>query len=192
MLVAVAIAFIKNKDMSFTKGWVLVYTKPKHEKKVANQLLKQKLNVFLPLYKKISKWHDRNKEIETPLFPSYVIVWLDCPHDLNKVYVETGVVSIIKFGNEIARVSDKVVSSLRQVIQRIHEVTVIEDFLKPGTVVRIIDGPMKGFDCEVVQYNNKNRVIVRVPLLQRSVLATLPDNCFDVAVLANTGLYENI
>jgi hypothetical protein len=35
-------------------------------------------------------------------------------------------------------------------------------------------GPLTGLSCEVVKYNNKEMLLVRVDLLQRNVLVTLP------------------
>jgi transcriptional antiterminator RfaH len=175
--------------MKSKKGWVLLYTMPRHEKKIYSQLIKQNLTVFLPLYKRVSIWHDRKKEMETPLFPSYLFVWLESQHDFYKIYSEGGVISLVKFGNEIARVDERVVSALQQITDQMLSVTITEEVFKPGRIVKIISGPMKGIECEVVQYKSKDRIIVRVPILRRSVLATLPQEYLDTTLFLASDFY---
>ena len=46
--------------------WIAVYTKPRHEKAVSNELYKKGYEVFLPLLKERRKWSDRKKWIEFP------------------------------------------------------------------------------------------------------------------------------
>ena len=57
--------------------WIAVYTKPRHEKTVRNELYKKGYEVFLPLLKEKRKWSDRKKWIEFPLFRSYLFVRTD-------------------------------------------------------------------------------------------------------------------
>ena len=56
------------------KKWFAIYTKPKAEKKVFDQLVKYNFEAFLPLKKEIHRWKDRLKKVEVPLFNSYVFV----------------------------------------------------------------------------------------------------------------------
>ena len=56
------------------KKWIAVYTKPRHEKTVENELLKKGFEVYLPILKERRKWSDRKKWVEFPLFRSYIFV----------------------------------------------------------------------------------------------------------------------
>ena len=58
----------------FKSGWFVIYTKPNHERKIAEQLEKMDASPFLPTVKKLRVWSDRRKYIDMPLFPSYVFV----------------------------------------------------------------------------------------------------------------------
>ena len=62
---------------NFLKGWYLIYTRPRHEKKVFLQLTEMKVRSLLPTTKKLRTWHDRKKYIDEPLFPSYIFVYLE-------------------------------------------------------------------------------------------------------------------
>src|SRR5579863_6439181 len=51
-----------------TPQWFAIRTRSRHEKTVADQLERQKIESFLPLVKTTHKWSDRKKEVELPLF----------------------------------------------------------------------------------------------------------------------------
>ena len=53
---------------SFMKKWIAVYTKPRHEKTLAQELEKKGIESYLPLLKERRKWSDRKKWVEFPLF----------------------------------------------------------------------------------------------------------------------------
>ena len=55
---------------SLNKKWIAIYTKSRHEKKVANNLIEKGFEVYLPLIRKRQKWSDRKKWISYPLFKS--------------------------------------------------------------------------------------------------------------------------
>jgi transcription antitermination factor NusG len=62
---------------TFTTGWYVMYTKPRHEKQVTRQLELLEINSYLPTIKTLRKWADRKKYVVMPLFPSYVFVNLE-------------------------------------------------------------------------------------------------------------------
>ncbi len=54
--------------------WYAVTTKSRHEKVVAEQLWQKDIECFLPLREVLSKWKDRYKKVQFPLFPGYLFV----------------------------------------------------------------------------------------------------------------------
>ena len=54
--------------------WFVLYTKSRFEKKVAERLRDLNYDVYCPLVERKSKWSDRTKIINEPLFKSYVFV----------------------------------------------------------------------------------------------------------------------
>lgn len=56
--------------------WFVLYVKPQSEKRVADTLKKMNVEFFCPTVKETRQWSDRKKEIEVPLFKSYVFVKL--------------------------------------------------------------------------------------------------------------------
>jgi hypothetical protein len=56
--------------MNHEKHWLVIYTKPRAEKKVNERLLEEGFETYLPLQKVIRQWSDRKKKVEVPLFNS--------------------------------------------------------------------------------------------------------------------------
>ena len=159
---------------TFLAGWYLIYTRPRHEKKVYTQLTEMNINSFLPLTKKLRTWHDRKKYVDEPLFPSYIFIYLN---DLQNYYEgmdADGSLYYVKMGKEIARVNETVVENIRLVTEQVQDFEVSGDRFQSGQKLVIRQGALTGLSCEVVQLKYKKMLLVRVDLLQRNILLTLP------------------
>jgi transcription antitermination factor NusG len=158
---------------AFRKGWYVIYTRPKHEKKVANTLSVTGVTNFLPTVKVQRTWADRKKFIDVPLFPSYLFVYLE---DISRYYeglqVE-GVIYFVRQGTQIATISEDIIDTIRVATLSGKEVEVSTDHFQTGDRTVINNGPFTGLSCEVVEYKGRNRILVRVNLLQRNILVNL-------------------
>jgi transcription antitermination factor NusG len=54
--------------------WYAVYTKARHEKTAAELLWQKDIESFLPLREVLSRWKDRRKMVQFPLFPGYLFI----------------------------------------------------------------------------------------------------------------------
>jgi transcription antitermination factor NusG len=159
---------------NFHAGWYLIYTKPRHEKKVHKQLSEVNINSFLPLTKKLRSWHDRKKYVDEPLFPSYVFIYLN---DLQNYYGgidAEGALYYVRTGKEITRVSEGVINNIKLLTDQAKDLEVSGNRFEPGRKLVINKGPLTGLSCEVIQFNNMQKLLVRIDLLQRNLLITLP------------------
>ena len=160
--------------INFHAGWYLIYTKPRHEKKVYSELSKLNINTFLPLTKKLHVWHDRKKYIDEPLFPSYIFVYLNHMQNYYDGIETEGVLYYVRTGKEIARVNETIIDSIRLVTDKAKDIEVSANRFLPGQKLVINHGALTGLSCELIQYDNKEKLLVRVDLLQRNILLTLP------------------
>src|SRR3954454_4441256 len=55
-------------------GWYAAHTRSNFEKRVASELQMKGVEAYLPAWREVHRWKDRNKEVEVPLFPGYVFV----------------------------------------------------------------------------------------------------------------------
>jgi len=161
---------------NFKAGWYLIYTMPRHEKKVAAGLSELRIEHFLPTIKTLRKWWDRKKYIDAPMFPSYVFVYLKDMQDYFHASGVEGALCYVKFGREIAMVRTHVIDSLKIILANSQEIEVSDVRFQPGRQLVIQQGVFAGFACEVVEYKNEQKLIVRINLLNTSVLASIPAN----------------
>lgn len=161
---------------SFNKGWYLIYTNSKQERIVAGQLERMKIQHYLPLVKIARKWSDRVKILDSPLFPSYLFVYLNHFKDYFLCLEAKGALHFVRFGQKIARVPDSVISDLRIIVDAGEQIEVSFSMFQKGETVTITDGPLAGLKCEVIQYNKREMILVRIELLQRNLLLEVPVN----------------
>src|SRR5208282_6548405 len=100
-------------DSSTERNWYALYTSPRHEKRVAEQIKQRRISCFLPLYRSVRRWKDRRKELELALFPGYVFVRLAL-QDRLKVLQLPSAVRLVSFYGQPAVVPEAEIEGLRQ------------------------------------------------------------------------------
>jgi transcription antitermination factor NusG len=139
--------------------WFVIYTKSRNEKKVAELLQKNGVEVFCPLVKLKKNWSDRTKIVETPLFNSYVFVNLS-EKDRNVVFNVPGVIRYLFWLKKPAIVKDSEIESLKAVLHETIDSFTIENY-QIGDTVKISEGVFKDLDGVIEkQSNNKLHVIL--------------------------------
>jgi transcriptional antiterminator RfaH len=159
----------------FNSGWYLIYTKPRHEKKVNVCLLEKGITTFLPTRKILRNWHDRRKYIDEPLFPSYIFIYLNDMQSYYDGMNTEGSLYFVRTGKEIARVNEMVVNNIKLATSHSNDIKVTDQVIKPGAQLVITKGVLTGLSCEVIQIDSKQKLLVRIELLQRSILLTVSD-----------------
>jgi len=122
---------------------------------------------YVPFYRKNNRWTDRVKNVDLPLFPGYVFCRMDV--SLRRpVLTIPGVVNVVGFGNLFVAVPDDQIQAVHRIIQS-GLPSLPWPFLRDGDRIRVRTGSLEGIEGFVVQIKNEYRVVVSVPLLQRSV-----------------------
>ncbi|SKA48278.1 Transcription antitermination factor NusG [Chitinophaga eiseniae] len=158
----------------FTPSWYLIYTRSRQEKKVAEQLSRCSIENYLPLKKERHKWKDRFKTLELPLFPSYVFVYLEDPLQYTISTQVEGLCHYVKFNNKIASVSQQEIDNIRLLTVAGFGLEVCYDHIRPGEKYLLQEGPLNGLSCEIVHFKGHQKFLVRVEILQRSILMDVP------------------
>ena len=154
--------------------WYALQVRPRFEKVIASTLLNKGYEGFLPLYRHRSRWSDRMKEVQLPLFSGYLF----CRLDLNRrlpVLITPGVMHIVGIGKiphpvdefEIAALQSIVVSGLQAEPR---------SYLSIGERVRIELGPLAGTEGILTSLKGSSRLVVSVNLLQRSVSVEIDES----------------
>ena len=134
-------------------NWYVLYTKPKNEKKVAQQLEQMGINVFCPLKMVIKQWSDRKKKVQEPLFNSYIFVQL---HDKDrvKVFDAVGVVRYLFWLGKPAIVRNKEIEILKHWLSGEYKNIETRKYV-PGSIVQIDKGPFMGQNAVVNEQRGK-------------------------------------
>lgn len=171
----------------FNSGWYLIYTKPRHEKKVNSRLAEKSINTLLPTRKVLRNWHDRKRYVDEPLFPSYIFVYLNDMENYYEGKDTEGTLYYVKRGKEMARVEETVIENIQLITRQSTNVEVSDCNFQPGQKLVITKGALAGLSCEAVRVDSKKKFLVRVDLLQRSLLISLSEE--DLMVYDNANFY---
>jgi transcriptional antiterminator RfaH len=159
---------------NFISGWYVLYTRPRSEKKVSDRLVDSGIEFYLPLFRSLRTWNKHKKLIDMPLFPSYVFVYLKELKDYYGALDNEGVLRFVRFGKDLARVGTLIIDNIRRVIEKGSDIEVSFDYFQPGQAVSIEEGSLSGLSGEVVMHNKINKILVRINLLNRNILITVP------------------
>jgi transcriptional antiterminator RfaH len=151
-------------------NWFAVVSKPRQEKIAFEHLQRQGFKCFLPMAE--NPYQRRSKKQQTriePLFPRYLFLnAIATIQNLAPVRSTQGVVSMVRFGTELAVISDQIINAIKQRITPETGLIKIECVqIKPGDKVKVFDGPFGGLDGIVQERNSEHRTIILMKLLGR-------------------------
>jgi len=158
--------------MKMTPYWHAIYTRSCSEKKVSERLKKEGIEAYVPLRKVLHQWSDRKKWVEEPLIRSYVFVKI-VPEQYFLVLNTPGVVRYIFFSGKAATIPDRQIEMLKIIAGNATDATIIPGTLKPGTLVKVIAGPLIGLSGEMIRPSGKNNVVVRIDHIDQAVTLTI-------------------
>jgi transcription antitermination factor NusG len=147
--------------------WYALHVHARKEALIASHLEAQGLECFLPLYKSVRKWSDRIKEVQQPLFPSYLFSRFDY-QDRRAVVMAPGVLQVVGNGREAIPVPDEEITAIQSAVAAglSHQPW---PYIEVGERVRLTYGPLNGLEGILINFKGEHRVVLSVRLLQRSV-----------------------
>lgn len=138
------------------KKWLVIYVRPKWEKRVDQLLKEQGIESFCPTVSRLSQWADRKKMIATPLFSGYVFVNID-DRDLTKVRCTSGVLNYIYFMGRPAIIKNVEMEKLMYTVAHYNDLrTVSLNEFSPGDRVRIKSGLFHNLEGNVIKVQGAN------------------------------------
>ncbi|MCX2452207.1 UpxY family transcription antiterminator [Pedobacter sp. PLR] len=142
------------------KQWLVIYTRPRWEKKVERLLQLQGIESYCPLRKVMNQWADRIKQVDLPLFSSYVFVRIN-ERDAYKVRQTIGVMNFVYYMAKPAVIKDQVIEKIREYSQNCPDVEVLSlQGINSGDRVRVKQGLFSDQDGTVIRVQGKNVILV--------------------------------
>ena len=125
------------------------------------------MEVFLPTITRWSRWKDRKKQIEWPLFPGYCFARFN-PSARSRVLTCPGVVSVVSFNGEPAPVADHEIDGIRMLLASALPYDPCPS-IKTGARVEVTHGPLKGVIGRLTRKGAQARLILSVDLIGQGV-----------------------
>jgi transcriptional antiterminator RfaH len=150
------------------KRWFAAYTRPHHEKCIAEDLACRSVEHFLPLYRCVHKWKDRRKSLLLPLFPNYIFVRISLNNRLQILRVP-GVVDLVGFGGMPSALPEEEIAELREVLSHNTDVQPCS-YIAAGTRMRITGRALAGLEGLLIRHNGKYHAVLSVDLIRCSML----------------------
>lgn len=147
--------------------WFALQVRSRAEKSVASQLEGRGYEICLPAQQLRRQWSDRIRMVEMPLFPGYVFCRFN-PNDRLPVLTTPGVMQVVGFGKGPQPVDEADMCAVQAIVASGLPVQPWP-FLRSGDRVRIHCGSLRDVEGILLELRGSFRVIVSVPLLQRSV-----------------------
>jgi transcription antitermination factor NusG len=136
-----------------TKNWYVLYVKPNNEKKVAENLAKNQIEVYCPMFKELRQWSDRKKKVESPFFKSYVFVRL-LDAERNLVFAVPNIVKYLFWLGKPAVIREEEMDTLKKWLSndRVEEYKISK--FEPGKRLSVSMGSLKNQKAIVQEVSN--------------------------------------
>lgn len=150
------------------ENWFAIWTRSRHEQVVREQLEKKQIDAFLPTIAKWSRWKDRKKKIDWPLFPGYCFARFN-PDNALAVLKCSGVVSIVSFEGKPAPIPEYELDSIRLLVSSDLQFDPCP-MIKEGMMVEVVHGPLRGVIGRLMRKDApRARLVLAVDLIGQAV-----------------------
>ena len=147
--------------------WYAVWTRARAEKVVAEQLARKQIEAFLPTVPRWSRWKDRKKKIDWPLFPGYCFARFD-PRNILAVKTCLGVATVISIEGKPAEIPHVEIEAIQRLVQTELQFDPCP-LLHEGDLVEVIHGPLKGVKGRLIHKGPKAQLVLSITMINRAV-----------------------
>jgi transcription antitermination factor NusG len=154
--------------------WYAVRTRSRHEKTVRDQLAVQGIEPLLPTVKRLSRWKDRRKEVEVPLFSGYCFAQFGQEAKLAVLSVP-GVVEIVGSGGCTEPIPNDEIEALKALMVGILPYDP-HPYLHEGMAVEVVRGLLEGVRGILLRKGKKHRLLLGIRLIQQAVAVEIDVN----------------
>jgi transcription termination/antitermination protein NusG len=158
---------VSERDQSHAQ-WYAIWTRSRHEQVVREQLERKHVEAFLPTITRWSRWKDRKKKIDWPLFPGYCFARFDAADSL-PILKCTGVVNIVSVEGKPAPIPPAELDSIRVLVGSELQYDPCP-MIREGMMVEVVHGPLKGVIGRLMRKDApKARLVLSVDLIGQAV-----------------------
>jgi transcription antitermination factor NusG len=157
-------------------SWYALHTRSRHEKRVAERLVSQSLETFLPLHRSRHTWKNGvHVDVDLPLFPCYLFARASV-YDRSRLLQHPGVLGFAASSAKPTVISDEEMSILRTATESLKAEP--HPYLNNGDTVYIVAGPLAGMTGILTRRKQEYRVVLSVEAIMRSIVVEVSE--FDI------------
>lgn len=158
----------KTQNVFVKRAWHVFYLRPRNERIATRLISNHGYEVFCPVIHKMKRWKNRQrKKVSLPLFPNYLFVYT-YPHELFAIRSFSQVVNFVSFAGKPSILSEQEVHGIR-IMLNVGAAIAVETRFSRGEHVRIVSGPLKGYEGILVKRRNKSRFGIRLKAINHAV-----------------------
>lgn len=148
-------------------AWYAIRVRSRSEQAVAASLAAKSVESFLPCWEELRTYSDRVKRLPKAAFPGYLFCRIDLAERV-RVLSTPAVQCLVGSVGSPEAIDDEVIGSLQKAFSRSQRASLVA-YLQSGDAVRILDGPMAGATGVLLRSKGRQRLVISVSILQRSV-----------------------
>lgn len=152
--------------------WYIAHTRSCQERKVAERLAMQGVEVYLPVQKVKRKWSDRVKVVDKMVLPGVVFVRCSEKERTSLFEMTYGICSFMMDKTSTERkpltIPEKQMEDFMHVVKSLNgedDISIAGCGIEKGDMVKVVRGPLAGFVCECVDIQNSRKLIIRLGML---------------------------
>lgn len=178
---AVVVRDICQDQMLHTARWYAVQSRPRHEKRIAEELALRSIDHFLPVHHCRHRWKNGViADVELPLFPCYLFAKVALCDKVRLLQLPGVIGFAVNSSRPTALPEDD--------IRMLKELTTLceaqpHPFLNVGSRVRVIAGPLAGMEGILVRRKQELRVVLSLEIIMRSVSVEVSE--FDIEPISS-------
>ncbi len=154
-------------------NWYALHIRSRHEKRVAERLISQSLETFLPLHRSRHTWKNGvHADVDLPLFPCYLFARATI-HDRIRLLQHPGVLGFAASSAKPTVIPDEEISVLRTATESLRAEP--HPYLSDGDSVRIVAGPLAGMNGILTRRKQGYRVVLSVEAIMRSIVVEVSE-----------------
>ena len=177
MLTNLNILELTAAEYSENKTWMIIHTKSRREKKIAQYCNSTDIKYYLPLETRIKIYGRKKVQTTLPLFPGYLFCIAD-EKERYQLLLTHHIANILKVSNQLELLND---------IKKIFIAESANYSLSPcelhieGIKARIRTGPMSGIEGIVSRMKGKDCIVLNVNIINRATAVYL--NRADITIV---------
>jgi transcriptional antiterminator RfaH len=152
--------------------WYVIKCRPRQDYRALENLDRQRFSCYLPTLSVERMHHNRQVEIQEPLFPGYLFIRLD---DINDnwypIRSTRGVSQIVCANGHPLPVQEEIIEVIRK---RLATSRSSVPCLQPGERVRITEGCFSGVEAVFVAKDGSQRVMLLMKILHQEQTLSFP------------------